>query len=234
MRPAVAAAFVAAAVATTGSTAYFAFESGRSGTLAFWALAAAPSVLLAVVGLAWAKHEELLGDWLVPKSGDFTLGVAGAAAFFGGAWAGVRVVAPPGSTREIWLASLYGQIGDPRGLQAHAPAVAATIAVAAFSEEVLWRGAVTRLVAERAGSRWAWIWAAGLYALAYVPTAWSLRASDGAGGGLNPALPLVALAGGLLWGAMARVLGRLTPGILAHALFDWAVLMMFPLWGVHA
>jgi membrane protease YdiL (CAAX protease family) len=230
MRPAVA-AFVAAAVAITGSAAYFAFQPGRSGTPAFWALAAAPSVVLGVAALAWARHEALLGEWLVPKSGDFTWGVAGAAAFFGLAWAGSRLVAPVGSTREIWMASLYGQIGDPRALQAHAPAVAATIAVAAFSEEVLWRGAVTRLVADRVGSRWAWVWAAGLYALAYVPTAWSLRASDGAGGGLDPVLPVAALGGGLLWGAMARVLGRLAPGILAHALFDWAVLMMFPLWG---
>jgi hypothetical protein len=32
---------------------------------------------------------------------------------------------------------------------------------------------------------------------------------------------------------MARAFGRLAPGVLAHALFDWAVVMMFPLWGMH-
>jgi hypothetical protein len=77
------------------------------------------------------------------------------------------------------------------------------------------------------------MWAAALYAIAYVPTAWSLRAVAGPGGGLNPVLPVAALGAGLLWGAMARSFGRLAPGILAHALFDWAVVMMFPLWGVH-
>jgi hypothetical protein len=32
---------------------------------------------------------------------------------------------------------------------------------------------------------------------------------------------------------MARAFGRLGPSIIAHALFDWAVVMMFPLWGLH-
>ena len=50
--------------------------------------------------------------------------------------------------------------------------------------------------------------------------------------GLNPVLPLAALGGGLVWGAMARAFGRLAPSVLAHALFDWAVVMMFPLWGM--
>ncbi len=128
--------------------------------------------------------------------------------------------------------SLYGQFGDPRQLAAHAPAIAATIAATALAEEVLWRGVVTHLLEERLGSRMAWLWAAGLYAVAYVPTAWSLRAGAGDAGGLNPAVVGAALAGGLLWGAMARAFGRLAPGVLAHALFDWAVVMMFPLWGV--
>ena len=48
---------------------------------------------------------------------------------------------------------------------------------------------------------------------------------------LGPVLPIAALGAGLLWGAMARAFGRIAPGILAHVLFDWAVVMMFPLWG---
>jgi CAAX protease family protein len=231
MRP-LAVAFVAVAVAVTAAASYFAFSPQSSGTIAFWALAVGPTLMLGGLAAAWAKREELLIEWLSPRWGDFTRGVVGAILLFGCAWAFVRVVAPVGSTREIWLVTLYGEIGDPRALQAHAPAVAATIAVAATAEEVIWRGLVTQLLAERVGSRWAWVWAAGLYALAYVPTAWSLRAVAGAGGGLNPVLPIAALAAGLLWGGMARALGRLTPGILAHALFDWAVVMMFPLWGV--
>jgi membrane protease YdiL (CAAX protease family) len=148
-------------------------------------------------------------------------------ALFGAAWAFSRLVTPVGSTREIWLVSLYSQIGDPRVLQRHAPAVAGVVAVVAFGEELVWRGTVTQLLAERVGSRSAWAWSAALYALAYVPTMWALRANAG----IDPVLVIAALGGGLLWGAMARAFGRLAPSILAHALFDWAVLMMFPLWG---
>jgi uncharacterized protein len=230
MRPAVT-AFVAVAVVVTAIAAYFAFLPQSSGTIAFWVLAVGPTLVLGGFAAAWGKRAELLAEWLSPKWGDFTRGVVGAAALFCVAWAFVRLVAPVGSAREIWLVSLYGEIGDPRQLQAHAPALAATIAAAAIAEEVLWRGAVTQLLAERVGSRMAWVWAAGLYALAYVPTAWSLRAVAGQGGALNPLLPIGALGAGLVWGGMARAFGRLAPSILAHALFDWAVLAMFPFWG---
>ena len=99
----------------------------------------------------------------------------------------------------------------------------------AVAEEVLWRGAVMQVLADRVGTRTAWVWAAVLYAVAYVPTAWSLRA--GGTGSLDPLLPVAALGAGLLWGAMARAWGRLVPGMIAHVFFDWAVVMMFPLWG---
>jgi len=230
MRP-VALAFVALSVAGVGLASYFAFLPQSSGTVAFWVLAGGPTLLLAGAAAAWAKREELLREWVTPRWGDFTRGVVGAMLLFGLAWALSRIVAPVGSPREIWLVSLYGQIGDPRLLQQHAPAVAAALVATVVAEEVLWRGMVTQLLADRVGTRMAWIWAAALYALAYVPTAWALRADAGPGAGLNPVLPLAALGGGLLWGAMARAFGRLTPGILAHALFDWAVVMMFPLWG---
>ncbi len=222
-----AAPFTALVVIVVGVASYFAFSAEHAGTLAFWVLAAAPSVVLAGAASLWAAREELLRDWLSPKWGDFTRGVVGAVLFFALAWAFARLVAPVGSAREIWLVSLYAQLGDPRALQAHAPALAATIAVTALAEEVLWRGAVAQLLAAHVGSRAAWVWAAVLYALAYVPTMFSLRA----GAGVNPVLVMGALAGGLLWGAMARAFGRLAPAVLAHALFDWAIIMMFPLWG---
>ncbi|HEY8040218.1 MAG TPA: CPBP family intramembrane glutamic endopeptidase [Polyangiaceae bacterium] len=230
MRPA-ALVFVALSVVATAIASYFAFLPQSSGTVAFWVLAGGPTVVLAAVAAAWARREELLREWLFPRWGDFTRGAVGAVLLFGIAWAAVRLLAPVGGKREIWLVSLYGQIGDPRLLQAHAPAVGATIAVVALAEELVWRGMVTQVLADRMGSRTAWIGAAFLYALAYVPTMWSLRADAGPGAGLNPVLPLAALGAGLLWGAMARSFGRLAPGILAHALFDWAVVMMFPLWG---
>jgi membrane protease YdiL (CAAX protease family) len=153
--------------------------------------------------------------------------MVGAVLLMAAAWGFSRVVTPVGSPREIWLVTLYGQIGNPQTLQAHGAEVAAAIGVSALAEELVWRGMVTQLLADRVGSRTAWIWAAALYALAYVPTAWSLRA----GSSLDPVLVIAAFGAALVWGAMARSLGRLAPGILAHALFDWAIVMMFPLWG---
>jgi membrane protease YdiL (CAAX protease family) len=224
-------------VVATAVASYFAFSppsaSASSGTVLFWALAGGPTLLLAAVAALWAWRQELLREWLSPRWGDFSRGVVGAVLLFGVAWAFSRVVTPVGSPREIWLVSLYGQIGDPRVLHARAPMVAVAIAVVALAEELVWRGMVTQLLADRVGTRTAWVWAAALYGLAYVPTAWSLRAADGASGGLDPVLPVAALGAGLLWGAMARFTGRLAPGVLAHALFDWAVVMMFPLWGPH-
>ena len=229
MRP-VAAAYVALAVLVTGVAQYYAFRPESSNTVAFWVLAGGPTLLLAAFAAWWARREELLREWLTPRWGDFTRGVVAAVALFAAAWGFAKLVTPVGSKREIWLVSLYGQIGDPRLLQAHAPAVAAGIFAVALAEELVWRGMVTQVLADRIGSRTAWIAAAVLYAVANVSTMWALRA-DGPGGGLNPLLPVAALGAGLLWGGMARAFGRLTPGILAHALFDWAVVMMFPLWG---
>jgi membrane protease YdiL (CAAX protease family) len=231
MRPA-AAAFVALAVLATAASSYYAFRPESSGTIAFWVFAGVPQLVLGAAAVAWARREELLREWLTPQWGDFTRGILGAAIYFALALAFVRLVAPPASPRAIWLVSLYGQLGDPRILQQHAPAIAITIAAVSLAEEVLWRGAVTQMLAEAVGSRTAGLWAAGLYALSYVPAGWSLRSAAGGDGGYNPVLVLAALGGGLLWGGMARAFGRLTPGVLAHAAFDWAVVMMFPLWGL--
>ena len=182
---------------------------------------------LGAVAAAWGAREELLREWMSPRWRRLHARVGGPGDPLLAAWGFARVVTPVGSPREIWLVSLYGQIGDPRSLQAHAPAVAAAIVVATVAEELVWRGMVTQLLADRIGSRWAWAWAAGLYALANVPTA--LR--SGQPGGIEPrARSRGARRGPPLGGHGARF-GRLAPGILAHALFDWAVVMMFPLWG---
>jgi membrane protease YdiL (CAAX protease family) len=223
--------FIAFAVLVTAITSTLAFLPQRSGSLSFWLLAGGPTAVLAAITAAWASREGLLREWLSPRWGDFSRGVASAVLLFGVAWAFTRLFTPTGSKREVWLVTLYGELGDPRVLQSHAPVVAIVIGVVALAEELVWRGMVTQLLADHVGTRTAWIWAAVLYAVAYLPTSWSLRA--GGGGPLDPLLSVAALGAGLLWGGMARAYGRLAPGVLAHALFDWAVVMMFPLWGAH-
>jgi membrane protease YdiL (CAAX protease family) len=227
MRPA-ALVILVASVVLVGVGTYFGFQPERSGTPAFWGLVAAPTMLLAAVAVVRARGDGVLADLLRPKWGDFSRAFLAAAGLYIAAYGFSRSIAAAGTPREIWVVSLYGQIGDPRVLQSHAIVVAVAIVVMAAAEEIVWRGMVTSILAERFGSRIAWVVAAFLYALAHVPTMWSLRSS----GGLDPILPLAALAAGLVFGAMERAFGRLMPSILAHALFDWGVVMMFPLWGL--
>jgi uncharacterized protein len=205
-----------------------AFSLERAGTTWFWTLAIAPSIVVSVFALLRAHRDGELAGWLKPVWGDPTRGILSAILLVGAALAFVHVVTPTGGPRESWMARLYLQFGDPTSLRAHAVPVVLAVIVAAASEEIVWRGLVTRQIAESVGSRTAWVWAAVLYALAQTPTLWQLRDPVA---GVNPVLVMAALALGLVWGFMARVFGRLTPGILSHAAFDWCVIMMFRLWG---
>lgn len=221
------AAAVVFVVVLTSIASCLAFGPWGSTTATFWALSTGPNLVLGAFAAAWAAREGLLREWLMPRWGDFTRALMGAVALFALAWAFARIAAPVGSPREIWLTTLYGHIGDPRVLRAHGAGVAVAVVFMALAEELVWRGMVTQLLAPKVGSRAAWCWAAVLYAAAYAPSAFVL--ADGAGP--NPLLVLLALGGGFLWGAMARAFGRLVPGVLSHALFAWASVMMFPLWG---
>ncbi len=214
--------------ALTAASVDAAFSIERAGTIGFWILAAAPSVVVGGYALVRAHRDGELAGWLKPVWGDPTRGILSAILLVGAGIAFVHVVAPTGGARESWMARLYLQFGDPAVLREHAVPVAVAIVIATASEEIVWRGLVTRQIAEAIGSRTAWVWAAVLYALALTPTIWRLRDPVA---GLNPVLVLAALALGLVWGFMARVFGRLTPSILSHAAFDWCVIMMFRLWG---
>jgi uncharacterized protein len=213
-------------VVAVGSS--FAFSVDQAGTRGFWAWAVLPSVALAGLALVRAHRDGELRDWLRFVWGDPTWGIVSAGVLVAAAIAFVHVMAPGGSPKESWLARLYLQFGDPAALREHAAEVAVAVIVAATAEEIVWRGLVTRQIAEAIGSRTAWVWAAVLYALAHAPTVILLKDPVA---GLNPVLVLAALALGLFWGAMGRFLGRLVPGILSHIAFDWCVLMMFRLWG---
>jgi membrane protease YdiL (CAAX protease family) len=219
---------VAAVVVAIGVAARFAFLPSHEGKPLYLLILVVPTVAIAAIGLFRAYVDGVAKSWMGVKSGDFTRGFVACALLFAGAWAFTKVVAPPGSPREEWLALLYAQIGDPAVLRKNVVPVVAGIIVAAIAEEIVWRGFVTSLLEEKVGSRHAWIYAAALYAAAHLPVAWVLA---GKRAGLNPVLPLAALGAGLLWGAMARRYGRLAPSIFSHILFDWTVVMMFRLWG---
>jgi membrane protease YdiL (CAAX protease family) len=216
---------LAAIVTVVGASAYFAFQPRDDRS--FWLLAAGPTVLLALVALAHPARGTLL-ERLKPKAGDATVGIFSAATLFVCAYGFTKTVMPATSPRAAWLALLYAQLGDPDALRGHATGLFVALVAIAAAEEIVWRGVVIDLLAPQVGSRLAWVASAGLYAVAYVPTMWSLRSPTA---GLDPLLPIAALGAGLVWGAMAKRFDRLVPSIVSHAMFDWAVVVMFRLWG---
>lgn len=221
-------AYLAGIVVTIAAAAHFAFDLSRAGTPAVFVIMAIPTVALALVGVLRAKRDGVLKSWFSVRSGDFMRGFAAAVVLFGGAYAFMKVVAPPDSARSSWLARLYLQLGDPAELRKNVSTVVIAIIIVAIAEEIVWRGLVVSLLEEVIGSRRAWVWAAVLYSIAHVPTVWALRDPVA---GPNPVIVLAALGAGLVWGGMARRFERLWPGIFSHVLFDWTVLMMFRLWG---
>jgi len=220
--------WVAVIVGVVAAASYHGFQVERAGTVGFWLWVGTPLVVLATLGAARAYRDGELRGWLRPIWGDATRGLVSAAALVLAAIAFVHVVAPVGTSRESWIARIYLQLGDPTMLHKKAALLAVAVFTVVAAEEILWRGLVTTLLAEKIGSRSAWIVSALLYALASVPTAWALRDPEA---GLNPMLPIASLGVGLVWGGMGRVTGRLTPAILSHAAFDWCVIVVFRLWG---
>jgi len=221
-------AYLTGILLTVAVASNYAFAEARAGTKSFFLIMAIPTVVLAVLGVLKARHDGVLKRWFGVKSGDFTRGFAAAAVLFGGAYAFMRVVAPPDNPRATWLARLYLQLGDPADLRKNVSQVVVALIVIAVAEEIVWRGLVITLLEEQIGSRRAWLWQAVLYAVAHVPTVWLLKDTQV---GLNPVVVLAAFAAGLVWGFMARRFERLLPGIFSHVLFDWTVVMMFRLWG---
>jgi uncharacterized protein len=222
-------AWLAAITILVGVAAGFAFRVGNAGSAKLVFIYGGVTTALAIVGCVRAYQDGELGEWLKPAFGDFTSAFFATALLFAGAYAFSKYVILPGDVRTGWLARLYLQLGDTADLRKHAAFVGAAICVVAAAEEILWRGFVTTLFAEIAGSRRAWIYAAILYSLAHVPTMWLLA---DARAGLNPVLVFGALGCGIVWGAVVRYKdGRLLPAMISHALFDWAVVMMFRFWG---
>ncbi len=221
-------ALIALIAGVTATATYFGFELSRAGTVTLWFILGAPTIAFASFALLRAHRDGELRSWIRPVWGDATIGIGSAAVLMCGAAIFVHLVAPVGSDRESWMARLYLQLGSPDTLRSHSLALGAAIVIIAAAEEIVWRGLVTTLLAEKLGSRSAWVIAAFLYAASMLPAMWSLRDPVA---GLNPILPLAGLCLGLLWGTMSRYTRRLTPAILSHAAFDWCVIVLFRLWG---
>lgn len=220
-------------VATLGVASYAAFELARAGSFAFWALIGVPYAVVAGISAWQLRRSGRLRSILRPVWGDFAAGLFSMLALFVAAYGVSRQLVPAGASAFSWtpgnyLARFYLQFGSPPAVHARSARVLGGLIALAFAEELVWRGFVTNLLDERFGVRVGWLYTVALYVLAQIPTMWSLRDPIT---GLNPTLPLAAIGGGLVWGALMRRHRRLVPGIISHALYLWCVVLLFRLWG---
>jgi len=109
------------------------------------------------------------------------------------------------------MANLYASFREP-------PRVIAALALlpVILGEELVWRGVVQTALARRLGP-WRGVSVAALaYAFAHAPLG-------------SPVLVVVALACGMVWGALRSASASLVPSLLAHLVWDILVLLWLPL-----
>ena len=96
------------------------------------------------------------------------------------------------------------------------PIAALALAPVVVGEELVWRGVVQSLLVGRLGRLAGFALAALFYALAHAPFG-------------SPALVLAALLCGLAWGGLRALSGSLVPTLVAHLVWDFCLLLWFPL-----
>ena len=214
-------------VLVVGGASSFAFSDrfAAKGAVLWILLGANGFLALLSVWRMW--RDGTLLDLFKWRSGDVALGALVALLLGVGAVAGRQVVIPAGSAPEIWLIRLYLQLGPTPAGTARLLFGLGIVAVALL-EEIVWRGMVQQILEEHFGVRRAWILAAGLYALAHLPTLWTLAMPSA---GKNPLVILAALYCGAVWGFLVARKQRLPPALVSHALFTYAVTSEFRLWG---
>ena len=165
-----------------------------------------------------------LDEQLRPKAGDLSIGAVIAAPCYLIALAVHLAFTAPPSPRSAWIMQVYGALGDPSSEYRHV--IGGAVFLVAALEELVWRGLVMRVLTERFGWLRSWLFQAGLFGLAHVPTMILL---GNPAVGPNPLLVAAGIAYSLVWGRLAMRLDRLPPALFAHALFTWGV-FEFPIW----
>jgi membrane protease YdiL (CAAX protease family) len=214
------AALVTAVVAASMA---FAFRLSLAGTPTMWFGVGIPYAALSALALYRLYDDGTLLDVFKIRAGDVTLGVLTAGLAYGGAWAFEHFFISTSAPRLAWLFRMAAQIGSGRP----SPVLLGLIIVGlAVAEELVWRGMVLGALAESFGTRRAAPLAALAYALAHVPSMFTLADSDV---GLNPLLVIAAFGCGLVWSFTATLTGRLPPVIVSHAVFSYfAIAMLLP------
>jgi len=188
----------------------------------FWAFGI-PHVLLAAFALRTFAQNGTLAARITPRWGDITLGALPGVALLGASWVARSVLVPTGTPRQAWLLHIYLVLGDPETLQ-HSVFLTSALVVIVIAEELVWRGLVLDELSGRFGPRRGFVLAAALYALAALPTVYSLRDPVA---GPNPLLVIAAFGCGLVWTFLAGRCERLSPSIVAHLVFTYFSAVQF-------
>jgi membrane protease YdiL (CAAX protease family) len=197
--------------------------SGAAHTWQMWGALGIPYLLLSGVAIVKLHRDGRLVERLRPKWGDISIGIIVAAVLISGSWAARALLTPSGTQRQAWLYLIYAQVGPSEAIQRSSALTATLLGVAAL-EEIVWRGLVLDELKQRVGERRAWLLTAALYAIAAVPTVFTLAHPVA---GPNPLLFIAALGCGLFWSFTASIMGRLPPVMISHMVFSYFVVVQF-------
>lgn len=201
----------------------FAFRLDVAGSWKFWAGLGLPYAALAAFALYKLWDDGTLLDVLRPRWGDFSIGFVTAAVLLAGSWAARSVLVPTGTPRHLWFLRVYAQVGDADTVQRSLVLTLVLLGIA-LCEELTWRGFVLPAAEERFGPRSGWLVAALAYALAHLPTVFTLVDPVA---GPNPLLLIAALGAGLVWTFTAKMTRRLPPVIVSHLAFSYFSVVQF-------
>lgn len=213
---------VAASVATIGAAQAYAMQPSNGSSPRMWGALIAAYLVLSVSLFFTLRRNDLPGPTFVPKAGDLSVGVLVGLVTVIAGFGGLEYIVGPGTGREIWLFRIYAQSGDIQGQTQ----LTLALGLVVLLEELVWRGWVLSCL-RVLNKRWAAPLSAVAYAIAHLPTYFTL--GDSVVGG-NPLIVLAALGCGLVWGYVTLLSGRIIPTIIAHAVFSYFLAGPMPRW----
>jgi uncharacterized protein len=207
-------AIVGMTVLLVAAAIWLSFSGDSAVSAMMWLTLVAPYAVLSGFTLYKLRDDGTLRERLAFRWGDFTVGVLMGGLLVGAAWAVRYFLIPSGSPQVSWLFRVLLQVGNVQRL----PILTFAIVLLALMEELVWRGLVLDELTQKLGTRRAWPAAAVAYALAHLPSAYSLRDPIA---GPNPLLVVAALGCGLVWSFAASRSGRLPPVMISHVTFTY-------------
>jgi membrane protease YdiL (CAAX protease family) len=192
-----------------------------SGTFVFWLLTCAPTIVVGIASIVYAVKKKLVAAWLKPRVTDMLLGVGVAALQYGMAYVAAKYVVPSLPDGPRWLTGLYGYLGTTAQRQSQPILSLLALLVTCGCEEIVWRGFAADVAQQRFGARWAFVIQVLANTAVYLPMAIVSK---------NPIIPCSAFVGGIATGILAvKLKNRLWGPILGHGLFDFSVVVLWPL-----